>query len=236
MSNLIKAIFFVCYILVVRVTHSAENRIVVAVIDTGMPPEYLVSNYLCNMPHYDVTGTGIVDRHGHGTNVAGIIAKQLNTKTHCLLIIKWWDTELTMNSAMKQLNAVKGYLAVINEIRPKYINMSLSGNTFISYEFNTLSKLIKAGTIVVVAAGNDGRNLNDKCDVFPACYNMKSSNFHVVGSWNKLLDKVDEFSNTGKVVTNYRPGTYVCGFGVCIRGTSQSTAVLTGELISAKVK
>lgn len=236
MSNLLKLIFFASYILIAKVTHSAETRSVVAVIDTGMPREHLVSKYLCNMEHYDVTGTGIVDRHGHGTNVAGIIAKTLNPRTHCLLIIKWWDTEATMGNITKQISAVRAYVDILNRVRPKYVNLSLSGNSYLPFEFNVLKGLLKTGSVVVVAAGNEGADLNKECNSYPACYNMNSSNFHVVGSWNKLLDKVDGFSNTGKVVTDYRPGSYVCGFGVCIGGTSQATAVLTSELISAKVK
>jgi len=235
MTKLLKVIFFILYILIARTTHSTETRIIVAIVDTGMPPEGLVTPYLCNMNHYDATGTGIQDRNGHGTNVAGIIAKKLNTKTHCLLIIKWWDTEVTMISAHKQLQSVRYYTEILQRIRPKYINMSLSGNTYLSFEFNILKSLAKTGSTIVVAAGNDGFDLNNQCNVYPACYNMDSSRFHVVGSWNKLLDRIDTFSNRGNVVTSYRPGIYVCGFNVCISGTSQSTAVLTSELISGKL-
>lgn len=233
MNNwLLKLLFFIAYISVYKVAHAAETRKVVAIVDTGMPMTEAVKPYLCNLTHYDVTGKGIADVHGHGTNVAGIITKHMNPKTHCILIIKWWHSEKIKQTNAELYKAVVDYTDILHKVRPDYVNLSLSGNSYLGVERNTLKGLLATGTIITVAAGNDSWDLNKVCNVFPACYDMSSSNFHVVGSWSKLMNRIDAFSNFGKVVTDYRPGTYVCGFDVCTGGTSQASAVMMSELVS----
>lgn len=236
MNFITKLVFVAAYLLIARYVH-AESRKVIAVIDTGMPAKALINSYLCNIPHYDVTGYGIEDVHGHGTNIAGIIASKMNVQTHCLLIIKWWHSEETSGKATGTENYknVRRYVDVLGKVKPDYINLSLSGDAYMMYEANVFRSLLDRGTTIVAAAGNDGKDLDVRCDIYPACYRIRHSNFRIVGSRDKFMDRLHNFSNYGKVVTDYRHGVGVCGFGVCISGTSQSTAVLTSDLISGNV-
>jgi hypothetical protein len=232
MNKLLKLIFLIGYLLVPRLGHS-ETRKVIAIVDTGMPPP-MINKYLCNMAHYDLTGTGIADHHGHGSNIAFIIANRMNIKTHCLLIIKWWDTEKTTKGADVLAKAVKDYSALLYSLRPAYVNLSLSGEVYISYEANVLKGLVASGSVVSVAAGNEGRNLDEACNSYPACYNIKAPNFHVVGARNQATGSVEYYSNRGRVVTDYESGN-ACTFTQCFSGTSQATAQVTARLTSRSI-
>ena len=231
MSKLLKLIFLLVYLLVPRFTHAAEHRKVVAVVDTGMPPAPAITKYLCNMTHYDLTGFGITDHHGHGSNIAFIIASRMNIKTHCLLIIKWYDTDKTSVDGQVLSNAVRAYSAVLDQVRPAYVNLSLSGGSYFSYESNVLKGLLQTGSTIIVSAGNDYLNLDNNCISYPACYNISSSRFHVVGARNQLTGSIEPYSNRGRVVTDYESGNS-CTFNTCYSGTSQAAAFLTGRLTS----
>jgi hypothetical protein len=233
MRFILYALLFAAYLLIVKVTHSAEWRKVVAVIDTGMPPSPMIDKFLCNMNHYDVTGTGITDRHGHGSNIAFIITSRMNVKTHCLWIIKWWDTEKT-STGPALLNAVKGYLSLLDTYRPAFVNLSLSGDSYLGYEANVLKGLIKTGSTIIVSAGNDFLNLDERCTSYPACYKINNPRFRVVGSRNATTGSIEPYSNRGKVVTDYESGN-ACTFHKCYSGTSQAAAHLTAKLTSGVV-
>jgi subtilisin family serine protease len=233
MNKLLKLIFLLAYLLVPRVGHTKELRKVVAIVDTGMPPP-MINKYLCDMPHYDLTGFGITDHNGHGTNIAFIIANRMNIKTHCLLIIKWWDTEKTSVGSALLAKAVKEYSALLDQIRPAYVNLSLSGEVYISYEANVLKGLVKSGSVVSVAAGNEGRNLDEACISYPACYNISAPNFHVVGARNTATGSIEYYSNRGRIVTDYESGN-ACTFTQCFSGTSQATAQATARLTSGYI-
>jgi hypothetical protein len=201
-----------------------DTRQMVAVVDTGIEPNARILPYLCKVDHYDFTGFGIKDVHGHGTNVAGIIARKMNYKTHCLLIIKFWHSA-AINSKKSTYEVISNYSKVLDRLYPEYVNMSLSGFESHPEEFRVLNRLSKFGSKIVVAAGNNRANLNKSCSIFPACYNIKK-NFYVVGSES-------EYSNYGDVVKFIAHGFEQVGIfnKRAFTGTSQSAANFMSDLV-----
>lgn len=203
-----------------------ETRKAVAIVDTGINSLLLNKPFMCKDMHADFTGMGIVDSHGHGTNIAGIIARKLNPKTHCLLIIKYWHTTTNPWGKYYLHEVHTSVLSYLKAVKPAVINFSSAGFGFSSLEFNTYGSLIDSGTKIVVAAGNSALNLDESCDTFPACYFFNEPNFYVVGASKTPL------SNKNGPVNVIRPGNNVCGFGKCMTGTSQAAAQFTADLIS----
>jgi hypothetical protein len=204
---------------------ASETRKMVAIIDTGMPNDSSLLKYMCKGKHADFTGFGLRDNHGHGTNVLGIILKKINPNTHCIVIIKYFNTvEAPYGSRSPRdiFNSIYNYLVFIN---PAYINFSGAGSGFNVNEFYAIAKLLDNGAKVVVAAGNNGLKLEaGSCEVFPACYFFDEPNFYVVGANTKS-------SNYGGPVRHVREGLNQCGLGVCRTGSSQATANMTAELL-----
>jgi hypothetical protein len=56
--------------------------IVVAVIDTGKAVDPKLK--YCKYGHKDITGTGLEDNNGHGTNVASLIAREAKGANYCV--------------------------------------------------------------------------------------------------------------------------------------------------------
>lgn len=202
-----------------------ESRTKIAIIDTGISINETTKPYLCNGNHYDLTGFGIEDKISHGMNIAGIVAKQIDTQKNCLLIIKYFHTQGT------SFNTIKAF-KIAKEEKVKFVNYSSGGSGDSLSEKDAIKSLLNNKIYVIVASGNFGNNLSKTtCDYFPACYNFDNSYFKVVGN-GQSEDKRHTTSNYGKVVTDWRNGQRVEGFGVTMSGSSQATAILTGELVA----
>lgn len=198
----------------------ADTRTKVAVVDTGMPTSLFDSRYLCSDGHKDISGTGIVDRHGHGSMIARDIARNIDVSTHCILIVKWidWGRENIQPPVMMQRIAAAIDYAVISN--SKYINLSLNGPGSSEYERQALTLALMQGVVVTVAAGNDGLNLSHNCDAFPACYAFRNKNFIVVANYRGTTRQ--RTSNYGGPVNAYEYGP---------TGTSESAAIFLGKYI-----
>lgn len=206
-------------------TLGRETRKIVAVVDTGLPKDEAAKPYLCEK-QYDITGYGVEDRHGHGTNVVGLIAKTLNPKTHCITMIKWYHSNFEYNNDKTHLSRTAKYMQILKKLNPVIVNMSLEGAGYDAVEYEGIKALLKSGSKVIVAAGNDGMNLSESCTVYPACYALNNKNYHVVGSMDFFR------SNYRGPITNIMPGANQCGiFGYCLTGTSQATANYTASLL-----
>jgi hypothetical protein len=205
----------------INTAYSIEMREKIAIIDTGINVAPNEKQYICEDGLHDMTGTGITDRHGHGNNIAHIIMANMKP-TQCLIIIKYVDSQDKGLMGKALLKAL--------EIRPIFLNLSVSGTDYDSTEHAVLSELVDS-TKIVVAAGNDSMNLNsESCNIFPACYDFKK-NFYVVGSKNAITGNPSAFSNYGIQVKHYENGEYVYAGGKTLSGSSQAAAIFTGKLI-----
>lgn len=207
-------------------TNSHDPREKIVVIDSGIRITDYNKKYLCNDGHYDVTETSLHDYNGHGTNIAGIIARKLNPQTQCIVIIKYFfDTHGTMTD---ELQALKIAYQIPNV---KVINFSSGGFEPYLKERHLIEKIISNNIYFVTAAGNKSTNLDFICNYFPACYNIKSKYFRVVGNGlNQHLKS--KYTNYGSQITDWRIGDNILGFDIVLSGTSQSTAILSSELMN----
>ena len=203
----------------------AENRAVVAIIDTGINIDSYLIQFLCKIKPIDFTGTGISDDMGHGTNITATILKDLDPKKVCFVPIKFFSKHSGGDDTWIQA------LSYSTRLNPLYVNASLSGIGSLPNELNLVQSLLARNTTYVVAAGNNGLNLDRNCIVYPACLNIVSPNFRVVGGLRHKIQSV--ISNYGRVVTDWMD-SYSCYNDLCMEGTSQAAAKLTNKLLKVK--
>lgn len=232
-----------CVSLSAHVKMTKPRVVVVAVIDTGLAEDLLNSKFLCDTGHKDFTGTGLADNQGHGTHVSGLIdqyAKGLTigkanmkhiistSANYCQVILKFYDPKQKNPDAMEQeLQALRTAI----ELKVDIINFSGGGTQYNATEAFLIKKALNLGIKVVVAAGNEGSDL-DKVPYFPACVDNR---LYVVGNMTEP-NTMAESSNYGNKVNTWEYGTNVISYGTKDRiaimtGTSQSAAIKSGKLI-----
>ena len=191
---------------------ASDSRIKVVVIDTGISDEWRSKANLCPEEHKDFTGTGLNDTHGHGTNVVGLIVENAPVRNYCIVVVKAYDRD-------KQYVTAALFYALT--IKADVINLSGGGIGPQFAEQWIVSKLLERKVLMIVAAGNNGTDLDKDCNFYPACYDKRIT---VVGAEAK-------YSNHGKVVDVVLSGKDQTAFGKTFHGTSQATAIFTGRFL-----
>ena len=149
----------------------------VAIIDSGMInfPEFNNRNVVYSENFLGGTSGSANDQYGHGTHVAGIIAGNgtnsagSNYFYHFLGIAPGVNIinlrVLDQNGAgtdSQVIQAIQTAISLKSTYNIRIINLSLGRGAFESYKLDPLCQAVeqawKAGIVVVVAAGNDGRN------------------------------------------------------------------------------
>ncbi len=204
---IIFTILFIC-------TLVSAKQIRVAVIDTGINQHLNLP--LCLGDHKTFMEDDLHDSVGHGSIVAEIINREAKGVDYCIVVIKVFDKDLNY----KFEEGIE-YASTLNI---DFVNISGGGSSYSVREKLAIDKMIRNGTIVVVAAGNHGVNLDYTCNFFPACYDSKVV---VVGQ------KDNPRSNYGKKVV-MAPGKVVLIDGKTMEGSSMATAYITGNLIRVK--
>lgn len=201
--------------------NSNARQIKIAIIDTGLPT-FKTDAKLCPKGAYDLTDTDMVDRISHGTNIIGIISENLNKSNvdYCIYDIKIYDKASSDTPFLTHLIA---YLYVYY-LDVDIVNYSSSGSVESPPEDVLIKGLIDRGVKFVAAAGNDNKDLDKQCSVWPACIPgvISVGNLNLDGHRHKT-------SNYGKIVKKWHLGSNVCYNHVCETGTSQSTAFETVE-------
>lgn len=204
----------------------------IAVVDTGVLPTAELSPYLCRDGHVDITGTGLLDTVGHGTNVATIVSRGMDPAKQCLLIVKWYDRHCKYLRCRLDLPAYTrsddqlGAVAVVNAAvagGAVLVNMSYGGQGYYPAEAAQVRAGLDRGVLFVMAAGNDGHDLGRHCDYFPACSFRTVPGVYVVGSLDHKGHR-SAFSNYGTPVNRWERGEHVSAGGSTLSGTSQATA------------
>ena len=212
-----------------------ENRTRIVVIDTGIKLEYLNNPALCKNGHVDFTNTTLDDQHGHGTNVAGLIANHINTERQCITIFKVFSEEKKTATIINRLQSkviwiVRAIVEAI-KIKAKYINMSYGGNEPNDTEKLTIEMALKRDIRIIVAMGNEGKDFDQvPCDFYPACYPlMDKSNWYTVANRDNQGRYHPTSNINGPEKYSYY-GVNQSAWGVVMSGTSQATANFTGWL------
>ncbi len=180
----------------------------------------------------------LVDNHGHGTHIAGIIGARGGNgygisgvaPNVSLMCLKYYDPKASNSNNLKNtVDAIK--FAV--KMKANIINYSGGGTDYSAEEYAAVKEAQAAGILFVAAAGNERSNSDESGKhYFPADYEL--SNIISVTAVNKEDTKVLASSNYGvRTVDIAAPGENIYstlpggGFGF-MTGTSQATAFVTG--------
>ena len=173
-----------------------------------------------------------MDCNGHGTLVASLAAGLTYGVARQAIIVPVKVMGCDGTGSLAEL--VQGVYWILqrmtnltNHARKPVVNLSLQSASTNPVMVHLVELLVKAGAVVVVAAGN---NNGSACDYSPS----NSPNCLVVGATTSM-DEVMTRSNTGPCVTLYAPGESILGASMysstafTVRsGTSMSTALVSG--------
>ncbi len=183
-----------------------------------------------------VTASGkIIDLHGHGTHVSGIIAatgKSADSYTGVcpgtrIMSLRYYSEKASGQENLK--NTIRAIEYAINN-GARVINYSGGGAEFSQPEFKALQGAERKGILVSAAAGNERSNADEKL-YYPAAYPL--TNILSVAAINQA-GQMPAFSNWGTSRVHVAaPGAAILstvpggGYGF-MSGTSQATAFVTG--------
>lgn len=200
---------FLITLLLILPLNIEAKQLRIAIIDSGIN-EILVKSKLCDNKKTSLIGdNSLIDTIGHGTMVAQKISNELGNLDYCLISIQAFSKNKLASAEL----IARGVSLSIAE-KADIINLSLSGIDYSFVESLAIVKALDKGIKVVAAAGNHGLNFEEKCPIFPACYDKR---IIVVGN------NCTYHSNKGQYVDVVH---CVPGYGA----TSAATAVETGKL------
>ena len=247
-----------------------KDDVVLAVIDTGVESSHedLRDNMWVNPDEIpgngrdddkngkidDVNGYNFAERTGnanpapgeyHGTHVAGLAAARAdNGKGGAGVMgqkIKIMSLNVFGNQGGAETADLDNAIRYAADNGAHIINMSLGGRGTTPSTEQAIAYAIKKGTLVLAAAGNDGRVLDSKFFVTPGSYGGKFSGMLTVGSTDTRNDRRSGFSNFSPVVVEIAaPGsvdsedslglysTVLNGRYSRAEGTSMATPVAAG--------
>ncbi len=177
----------------------------------------------------------IVDGHGHGTHLAGIISGKSNEangfKGVCpgikVMSLRYFASDAT---GMKNLeNTVKAIRYAVSN-GADILNYSGGGASFSRDEYMALKEASDKGILIVAAAGNERSDTSQR-PYYPASYDLKNIiSVAGIGADGKLIPAsnwgkktVDVAAPGGAILSLQQNQTY--GF---MNGTSQATAFVSG--------
>lgn len=199
--------------------NAEENKqLRVAVIDGGFSETISSLVKLCEPVKVIKTETQSHFFIGHGTSVVGLIDYYKGNKTNvCYILI----------AHMGVIDNFSESINYANERNADVINISASGDGSDKQEYEALKNFLfkDKKRRVFVASGNKRKNLNQNCDVYPACYKLKR--IQVISN-NK-----DYANRLSKAILSDKDGSEFKVFGLFeIGGTSGSTAIETGRYLN----
>jgi subtilisin family serine protease len=210
---------------------------VVAVLDTGVPDDHPdLDGAVLHRYHFlgggEDVGVGATDGHGHGTNVAGIIASRGTTSPRGvapgaeIVAIKVLDDEnrgFLSDWTQGVEHAVE--LHTQGTIHIDAINMSLVSDRAFANECDAnfaaysaaCQAAMDAGIAVFASSGNTG---STTLMTSPACF---SSVFSVGSVSDSPPDRMSSFTSRNAFLDLLAPGQSVTSLGFTFTGTSQAS-------------
>jgi subtilisin family serine protease len=213
--------------------------VTVAIVDTGVDPSSpdLAPNLLPGWNYYDGTAD-VSDRAGHGTLIASIIAAPAGNGGYVgiapearILPIKVMGGDSGTDWSGRAV--VEGVEAAVRR-GAKVINLSLGGlNSPIPGIQQALGDARRAGALVVIAAGNDGANLDDGKDVeSPDGYGLPNTltvadftNRNTLAEDSNYGARHVQIASLGAVLWGDYPGNATGGY---LGGSSAAAATVSG--------
>jgi len=180
------------------ITAKAEVRI--AVIDTGLNVAAVNVKVCADSAKSFVSNEGpYSDLHGHGTEVTRIVSESIpKTIPFCIIPIKVGNA----TGFILPLHIAQGIDYAV-EKKADVVNISISGSMYFEVEALAVRRALNKGVILVIAAGNNSKNLNTNCNAFPACYDPR---IEVVGYFSPDSNhgKVVDFKASGNAIARGR--------------------------------
>lgn len=225
------------YLPQIRWTRPRESRRpVVAVLDTGVDAAHPDLRGVVDTARARsfAGGSALMDRRGHGTHVAGIIAAVSgNTlggsgvSNARILPIRVTDSSGTADTA----SLVRGIRYAIRS-RVTVINISMGGRGYSDLERQAIQDAVRAGIVVVASSGNGGQG--DNAPQYPGAYPHVIAVSAVTGSGAPLRQ-----STSGSQVTLAAPGWRILSTapGGTYRvksGTSMAAAIVSGTAVRVR--
>jgi len=185
---------------------TGSNGVIVAVLDTGI--DYRAPDLAPNIINgwdFITNSSDPMDRDGHGTHVAGIIAAVGNNGIGVTGVM--WKAKIMPLRVIGPYGAatdnVIEAIDYANSHGARIINMSFGGY---DYSLSEKDAIDASPSIFICSAGNDGVNTDDK-PYYPACY--ESSNIIAVTATDQS-DSLASFSDYGpNSVQVAAPGTHI---------------------------
>ena len=245
-----------------------NEPIEVAVLDTGLNNHYghipTCDNSYSFTSHQYKIGE---DKLNHGTAVSSVLHQYVTGNVIGNVSNLNWEAvaankisespnycqsikKINFNSVEAGLNSFNQAYVQIKASKTRYVNISSSGFATNSAEKKHLKDLLDLGVTIVVAAGNEGSDI-DVYKVFPASYDER---IIVVGTYERNLSlnnfyknseiaktRYSKHSNYGKVVDVWGPGESVyahknTGILDVFTGTSFAAPAYTGKLIKEEIE
>lgn len=245
----------------------------VAIIDSGIAGKKDVSVTKSDLNKYDTASSRIVytqswvndgldgyDGYGHGTHVAGIVGGNGYNSSGSAQTFKGIAPNVQLvnlrvldKQGMGTESAVIAAIQAAIQLKSRYnirvINLSLGRPVYESYRLDPLCQAVeaayRAGIVVVVAAGNEGRNSTAGTDGY-ATINSPANDPYVItagamksmGTPTRADDLIATYSSKGPTAIDHiakpdlvAPGNHVVAF----LGGSSSTLATTysGNFVSA---
>lgn len=196
-------------------------------IETGYTRPVLCANHF----NFISNTRDVTDNHGHGTHIAGLIAKYAEQTDYCILVLKYYDPKVPNTDNLK--NSIRAFRYAITQ-KVDIINYSGGGTERSEEECTAVKMALDAGIRVVAAAGNERSNL----DLHPYYPALCDARVMIVGNYQTNGKRAPSANYSAKqywVVPEV--GTDILSllpknqYGY-MSGTSQATAIVTGKLVN----
>ncbi|CAB4810665.1 unannotated protein [freshwater metagenome] len=220
-------------------TANRGSNAIVFVVDTGISSHTEFAGRMLTGYTAVNDGNGTNDCQGHGTHVASTaVGTSFGVATDALVVpVRVLDCGGSgyNSQVLAGLNYIASY--PLNGKRA-VVNMSLGGSVSTTLD-NAIETLVSQGIVVVVAAGNDGSDIDlaerDACNHSPARVTAALT----VGATDES-DRRASFSNYGSCVDIFAPGYDINGASIdpayeytTMSGTSMATPHVTGAVAIA---
>lgn len=207
----------------------------IGILDTGYIKDNYYKIHFCeNAKPKNFTPGKMNENAEHGNNILHIITDGLSYNDYCIVLVKGLYTGYLSPWSFEDENLafIKSYIYLL-DAKVDIINLSLSGFGYVDSERIFFRKFLGKGTKIVVAAGNNGLDLSIKCEVYPACTEVRSI---VVGSMEVDGKHRSKFSNYGIKGQVWEIGEKVYSGGYQMSGTSQATGKRTRRVVLEMIK